>query len=165
MLQFRECKITGKHALYMKFLCKARTGKKEGVNVFDRNIDLYMIAALVGLKNNAKGKVDNTKNESGGEETATIQLQQMENNRADLEYIYRTIMLLDNSEVLTEKERIARAFRFDNDDSKFLDNMKIFNSYVLGGIEIIYDYFKDDEGSEKQLQNDILRFVKDYYEE
>lgn len=161
-MRFKEYKFVGKHAEYAKFLCKDKGQLREnGVNVFNRVIDLYMVAPLVGLMNEKKSSIDTSINE-----TSTVQLQQMENESDNLEYIYRIIMLLDNADNLSEKERIARAFRNDEDEIKFRENMQLFHSYVLGGVEIIYSaYFENDVKNEKERNRHIIEFVNDYYRE
>ena len=85
-----------------------------------------------------KGK----KNNEGGEKS-TIQAQQLSNVKEDCELIYRLIILLDGDDI-DKDERLNRAFRYDSDVEKkkeFDNAMEIYNEYVLGGIEYMYETF------------------------
>ena len=55
-------------------------------------------------------------------------------------------MLLDNTADRTQEERVERAFRYDTQEDKkeeFKENMELFNAYVRGGIEQMYEQFTD----------------------
>ena len=157
---FNEKKFYGKHADYVNFLCKDRgQDTKDGINLFQTKIELYILAPIIGLIYNRKSDIDYSTNS-----TYTIQLQQIMNYESDLEYVYRMVMLLDDKDNISEEQRLNRAFRFDNDKTKFQENMKIFDKYVLGGIEVIYEQFSNDLGDREQLLFDLLEFL-DFNEE
>ena len=123
--------ITGTHASYIKEM-------KEVAGLFARNLDIYMLAPIMGFLINRKGQ----KNNEGGEKS-TIQAQQLSNVKEDCELIYRLIILLDGDDI-DKDERLNRAFRYDSDVEKkkeFDNAMEIYNEYVLGGIEYMYETF------------------------
>ncbi len=123
--------ITGTHASYIKEM-------KEVAGLFARNLDIYMLAPIMGFLNNRKGQ----KNNEGGEKS-TIQAQQLSNVKEDCELIYRLIILLDGDDI-DKDERLNRAFRYDSDVEKkkeFDNAMEFYNEYVLGGIEYMYETF------------------------
>ena len=123
--------ITGTHAKYIKEM-------KEVAGLFARNLDIYMLAPIMGFLNNRKGQ----KNNEGGEKS-TIQAQQLSNVKEDCELIYRLIILLDGDDI-DKDERLNRAFRYDSDVEKkkeFDNAMEIYNEYVLGGIEYMHETF------------------------
>ena len=123
--------ITGTHASYIKEM-------KEVAGLFARNLDIYMLAPIMGFLNNRKGQ----KNNEGGEKS-TIQAQQLSNVKEDCELIYRLIILLDGDDI-DKDERLNRAFRYDSDVEKkkeFDNAMEIYNEYVLGGIEYMHETF------------------------
>ena len=123
--------ITGTHASYIKEM-------KEVAGLFARNLDIYMLAPIMGFLDNRKGQ----KNNEGGEKS-TIQAQQLSNVKEDCELIYRLIILLDGDDI-DKDERLNRAFRYDSDVEKkkeFDNAMEIYNEYVLGGIEYMYETF------------------------
>ena len=123
--------ITGTHASYIKEM-------KEVAGLFARNLDIYMLAPIMGFLNNRKRQ----KNNEGGEKS-TIQAQQLSNVKEACELIYRLIILLDGDDI-DKDERLNRAFRYDSDVEKkkeFDNAMEIYNEYVLGGIEYMYETF------------------------
>ena len=123
--------ITGTHAKYIKEM-------KEVAGLFARNLDIYMLAPIMGFLNNRKGQ----KNNEGGEKS-TIQAQQLSNVKEECEILYRLIILLDGDDI-DKDERLNRAFRYDSDVEKkkeFDNAMEIYNEYVLGGIEYMYETF------------------------
>lgn len=150
--------ITGTHSKYIKIL-------KDESGIFARNLDVYMLAPILGFQNKRKGK----KNREDDART-TIQAQQFCDVKDDCELVYRLIMLLDG-EGLTKEERLDRAFRYDADKDKaeeFAANMALYESYVLGGIEYIYEMFADgcvtkDDYIERIYQN-VLDFKMDMQE-
>lgn len=153
---FNEKVFYGKHAEYVEFLCKDRGQiNPNGINLFQTKIELYILAPLIGLIYNRKSNVDNSTNSK-----YTIQLQQVKNYESDLEYVYRMIMLLDDKHNLSYEERLDRAFRYDKDKEKLQHNMKIFDRYVLGGIEVIYEQFEDSLGDREQLLFDLMEFLE-----
>ncbi len=123
--------ITGTHAKYIKEM-------KEVAGLFARNLDIYMLAPIMGFLNNRKGQ----KNNEGGEKS-TIQAQQLSNVKEDCELVYRLIILLDGDDI-DKDERLNRAFRYDSDverKKEFENAMEIYNEYVLGGIEYMHETF------------------------
>ena len=84
--------------------------------------------------------------------------------RPTLTYIYRLIMLLEQTDGFEIKDYQDRTFRDDADESseKLLSNMEMFNSYALGGLEILYDKFKDCK-SKKDTVNTLNEFLLDFY--
>ena len=123
--------ITGTHAKYIKEM-------KEVAGLFARNLDIYMLALIMGFLNNRKGQ----KNNEGGEKS-TIQAQQLSNVKEDCELVYRLIILLDGDDI-DKDERLNRAFRYDSDverKKEFENAMEIYNEYVLGGIEYMHETF------------------------
>ncbi|UTY39265.1 hypothetical protein NMU03_00040 [Allocoprobacillus halotolerans] len=151
---FNEKVFHGKHAEYVIFLCKDRGQINEsGLNLFQSKIELYILAPVIGIIYNRKAQTD------PGPKKTTIQLQQINNYQDDLEYVYRIVLLLDNRENLSYEERLDRAFKYDNDEKKTAENMKIFNEYVLGGIEYIYETFNDSLGNEEELLYNLIEFL------
>lgn len=123
--------ITGTHAKYIKEM-------KEVAGLFARNLDIYMLAPIMGFLNNRKGQ----KNNEGGEKS-TIQAQQLSNVKEDCELVYRLIIFLDGDDI-DKDERLNRAFRYDSDverKKEFENAMEIYNEYVLGGIEYMHETF------------------------
>lgn len=73
----------------------------------------------------------------------------------------------NKSEDLNAQEKIELAFRSENDDEKRKTYDELYNSYVLGGIEVLYDKIFQDadaiEGYIFNLYNFIIEFNDKYY--
>ncbi len=100
---------------------------------FKRLIDLYAVAAVVGLKLGERADLDNSS------ERRNIQLEQIAGFEQQLNTIMKMVLLLDESEGLSEQERIDRAFRKPETQEKMQEHMEIFNSYARAGIEFLHE--------------------------
>jgi hypothetical protein len=137
MIMFdRDYQIRGKHATYSKYLVKHKDNT--GAPIFNRFIDIYMIGAIMGFMHGKRAEEDNTVKDDVSILASTVIAE-----KDKLQFIYRLIMLLDTNSGLTLEERINRAFRDDSKEETIADNMKLFHSYVCGGIEYLYEKFND----------------------
>ena len=121
-----------------------------------------MNAAVFGFLANRKAKRDNESTDS-----ANILASAFINHRHDCLFLYRLIMLLDEKDINLE-ERLDRAFRYDTDPSKYdkvQENLNIFNSYVLGGIEEMYNKFIIDCSSSEDYIKRTFEIVKTFKDE
>lgn len=118
----------GKHATLLKYL---------DAKVYSRYIDVYMNAAVMGLLHGKRSVRDSS------EDRARIYADAFARERENCIFLYRLVMLLDESTKLTPEQRIDRAFRDDAryDSTKLQENLDIFHSYILGGIELLYDKY------------------------
>ncbi len=160
--------VYGKHSQYIKALiAKPDTGLKSGL--FERAVDVLAAAAVVGKVYNRKAEVDTTKKENGEENKTTMFLEQVEKVSPDLLLNYRMIMLLEDKETLSVEERINRAFRYDRNEEKRPECEKIYMSYVLGGIEVLYEKLIEPCNTVDDYVMNLYRFTSDfkkrYYEE
>lgn len=148
--------INGKHATYTKFLVTEE-------EIFKRYIDVYMNAAIMGF---LYGRMSEKDSESNDKARIFADVLAKERNRCD--FIYRLIMLLDETTKLTIEERIDRAFRDDAKGDKsdtHIANMRLFNKYVLGGIEVLYEKFTEDCTTKEDYIDKIYEVTKGFYEE
>lgn len=126
--------FTGKHATYIKFLVNE-------TKLFDRYIDVYMNGAIFGLLYNKISVKDTT-----SQDRARIYADAFSTCREDCVFLYRLVSLLDENSKISTDERINRAFRYDadvKDADKLAKNLELFNSYIRGGIEIVYEKLTD----------------------
>ena len=133
----RDITLTGKHATYVKYF-------RDDAKLYARYIDVYMNGAVFGLLHNRRAERDS------GSATASILADTLQKERSRCVLLYRLAMLLDETSGLDTQERIDRAFRDDADDAspdKLVANMELFNSYVRGGIEEMYEQFIDGHGT------------------
>ena len=139
--------ITGKHATYLKSLVRKSIkddsdgSEKTLAPLFDRYIDVYMNAVIWGLLYSRTAERDTS---SG--DRARVYADAFANERDNCVFLYRMTMLLDSTIDITQEERFNRAFRYDTQEDKkedFKENMELFNAYVRGGIEQMYEQFTD----------------------
>lgn len=62
-------------------------------------------------------------------------------NAAKLKYIYRLIILMDDSQGLSDEQKINWAFREDDNEESVKKGMELYTAYFFGGLEILYDEF------------------------
>ena len=130
----RDIRIQGIYATHLKKLAK----NGEQPYIFDRYIDVYMNAAVIGL---LEGEPI-TKPDYSVKDSAQILLDALSRERANCIFLYKLVMLLDKSSGLNAEQRIDRAFRDEGDEAhpeKIEANMTLFLGYVLAGIEIMYE--------------------------
>ncbi|WP_417897777.1 hypothetical protein ABN702_16015 [Bacillus haimaensis] len=154
MLFDRNIIITGKHSAYMDLL--------KDNNIFSRHLDVYINAAIVGFQYNRKSSPD--KSEAYKDKRTQIHTEQLVKESSILEFIYRLIMLLDNQKEIDLENRINRAFRDDSlydVSEKHAENMKLYSSYVLGGIEILYEKIIEKGVTEQDLMKNAYEFIKE----
>lgn len=148
--------IKGKHATYMKLLA-AKFNSEFSQGIFERNLDVYLLAPIVGRLYNSKSPVDTeTKDDT------SIHTEQMNRVIDQLEFNYRTIMLLEDKENIDIETRIDKAFRYDRNPEKRADGDKVFEQYVLGGIEILYEKLMEGTNETDEYLKNIYEFVKDF---
>ena len=136
--------INGVHAMRLKFLAKRNArdveepSNHQAAKIFERYIDVYMNAAVWGIYYRRRAKVEPSS------DRARIYADAFNRERENCVFLYRLVMLLDDSENLLLTERIDRAFRYDTLPDKadaIRKNLEIFHDYVRGGIDLIYEKF------------------------
>lgn len=146
--------IYGKHADYADDMW-ARNGIEEKSR-FNRLVDLYAVAAIVGFKYRCKAPSE----PANDAKKRTVQLSQIANEYTRLKTIMQIIMILDDSSGLSEEERVKEAFNNSElTEATYRKNMEMFNSYARGGIEYLHRALCerpldiDDEFSEYRIAN------------
>lgn len=151
--------ITGKHAVYIKYLSKEKDKDKNKdvtnkVQLFERYIDVYMCGAIVGALNKKTSQPDRSSSDR-----ARIYADVLNREYAKCKEIFRTVILCDTSKNWTAEEKANICFRYRDkaDDkatppvtqeeiSKMKEAMDLFNSYAFGGIELLFDKFNQQSG-------------------
>ena len=163
----REYVFKGKHAQYVIELKNA---------IFNRNIDVLILAPIIGLVYDRKATIDNS--EEFVNTTTKIFAEQMTHENEKILFNYRLCMLLSDEN--SEEEKIDNAFKYYTaNDVEHLEiferNIKIYNSYILGGVEVLYELllkgnkeFNGDPNNDayrKKVISDVTEFVSDYMEQ
>ncbi len=157
-----EMVFVGKHRDYIDKLWVQNQIQE---SYFKRLVDLYAIAAIVGLK---AGKRSAEEKDSS-ELKRTVQMKQLNENYQVLLPIMRLILIMDDTRGLTLEERIEGAFAIPEDEETYKTNMELFNSYARGGIEYLYDNLilrapdMDDDYTDFRVSN-IVALIKDEIE-
>lgn len=165
----REITIRGRFATYMKALCQlppnaSETDKKAFNNykIFDTYISAYIVAPIIGMLNGKKAYWDSNdedKNNVGMLEGVLIK------NASKLKYVYRLIVLNDDSEGLSDQEKINRAFREENNDESVKKGMELYTAYFFGGLEVLYEIFVMNCVTDDDCIARIFEFVNEFKEE
>lgn len=161
----KDMQIHGKHARYWKSLTNLPGNAAATANnfkIFENYIHVYMVAPIIGLLNGHKA-YDDPKDEikdSAGM-LAEIQIK----NASKLKYIYRLIVLSDDSEGLTAEEKINRAFREDGNEESVRKGMELYNAYFRGGLEILYETFVEQCITDDDYIEKLYEFVSDFKQE
>lgn len=148
--------LTGKHATYAKFL-------KDEAKLYERIVDVYMNGAVFGLLYNRRAPKNNDLNDR-----VRIYADAFANNRAECVFLYRLVMLLEKKTDLDEQARIDRAFRDDADEEKkdkLEQNLDLFNEYVRGGIEVMYERFIEGAINQKDYLERALEFMEQFHKD
>ena len=165
----KDFRITGKHAYYWKDLCKLAGNvpdreQHNNFKIFNAYIDAYIVCPLIGYQYNRKGVIDNSIEDDAGMLAEVIG-----KRRQELKYVYQIIMMLDEDSEPDEDKRLYRAFKFaeetPEDKALIEKNMKIFNSYFLGGLEILHEEFVEQCHDADDYLKQIYDYVKRFYDE
>lgn len=128
--------------------------------LFSRNIDLYVNAPLIGFLYGRTAELDNTKNPETNEVyNENIMGDRVIYSAEELMFNFRLIMLLDKEYEPDENKRIDKAFRHmgkdPNDEARF-------DSYVRGGIDVLYEKLIEDSSDPDDYVNNLFDFVEDF---
>ncbi len=146
----REKTLYGKHAMYMKEL--------KDKEIFSRYIDVYKAAAPIGFLYNKKEIEDKFKNSLGKLEESKIFTEQVVREAKYLKINFQLIILLDKEYENDEEKRMEKAFRNLADDE---NDIELFESYVRGGIEILYEKCISDSTQKDDFMDNIINFLEE----
>lgn len=155
----KEFEFKGKHAI----MCSAMWEKNVPENsYFQRLIDIYRIAPIIGFRMNYKAPIDTSTTD-----TKSIFDAQMRSAKDELDFILQMILMQEYSDTLDVKSCIDLAFRGAETEEQYLEYYTLFNDYVRGGVEILYEHLviKQSEPKEHYLHPktaNIINFVKSF---
>ena len=149
----KQYRFTGSHAEKVNALT-AIFDEESKAKLFERNLDVYINAPLIGFLFQRKG----TKDTSGDISPQNIFPEQMINASDELKYILRLILLLDTENEPDEAQRIDKAFRHFGQD----EDLSLFDQYVLGGVEVLYEKLIVGTGEPIDYINRLYDFVEEF---
>ena len=161
----KDMQIRGKYATYWKALTQLPGNAVEtskNFKIFENYIYVYMVAPIIGLLNGRKGQYDPA---DESKDTAGMLAEIQIKNASKLKYIYRLITLVDDSEGLSDEEKINRAFREDNNEESVKKGMDLYTAYFFGGLEVLYETFVLGCITEDDYIRKMFDFVSEFKDE
>lgn len=155
----KQYRFRGTHALRVDKLTGIFDGESKA-KLFDRNVDVYANAPLIGFLYGRRAEVDDTKNP----ETNQVYSQNVMGDRViysqeELMFNFRLIMLLDTEYEPDEETRINKAFRHMGEDPA---DEERFDSYVRGGIDVLYEKLIDGASSPDDYVTRLYEFIEEF---
>lgn len=161
----KDMQIRGKYATYWKALTQLpgnAVETKKNFKVFENYIYVFMVAPVIGLLNGKKGFLDPA---DDNKDTAGMLAEVQLKNQGKLKYLYRLIILVDDTLGLTDEEKINMAFREDNNEESVKKGMELFMSYFYGGLDVLYGTFVEGCITEEDYIQEMFDFVTEFKEE
>ena len=157
----KQYRFRGIHAVRVDALTSV-FDEASKAKLFERNVDVYTNAPLVGFLYGRRAEVDDTKNP----ETNQVYNQNVMGDRViysqeELMFNFRLIMLLDKEYEPDEGRRINKAFRHMGED--FADEER-FDSYVRGGIDVLYEKLIEETSIPEDYANNLYDFLEEFQE-
>jgi hypothetical protein len=150
----KQYRFTGTHAEKVNALT-AIFDEAAKAKLFDRNLDVYINAPIIGFLHKRKG-VKNTNSEIADQ---NIFPEQMRDNAELLKYIFRLILILDAENEPNEELRMDKAFKTFGDDES---DIALFDAYVLGGVEVLYEKLIEGSNDPTEYVNRMYDFVEEF---
>lgn len=157
----KQYQFSGEHALKVWDLTNVfYDGIIKNAKIFERNIDVYEYAPLVGFLYNRRSPKDNTKDE----ETKQTYTQNIMGDRVilssnELWFNFRLIMLLDREYEPDPEKRINKAFRIAKPSPEDEDR---YESYVRGGVEVMHEKLIEGANTLDDYIEKLYDFVADF---
>lgn len=152
----KEYSFKGKHADYVDKLTTI-LDTETSLKIFNRNLDVYIFSPLVGLVYGRKASIDNS-----SDNTTKIFTDQLLKEQLTLNYNYRLVMLVDQNKSLSIEDRLNKAFKYDNAVEKRITGDDLFNSYVLGGVEILYEKIIENANDIDEYLINVYKFMSEF---
>lgn len=157
----KQYRFKGRHAQRVDLLTGA-FDEFSKAKLFERNVDVYANAPLIGFLYGRTADVDNLKNP----ETNQVYSQNVMGDRViysteELLFNFRLIMLLDSNYESDAKKRIDKAFRISDNNTS---DEERFDSYVRGGVDVLYEKLIEGNNNPEHFINSLFDFIKDFQE-
>lgn len=154
----KQYRFTGTHAKMVKELTSG-FDESGSLKLFKRNLDVYINAPLVGFIGKRKGQ----KNTDKDIPDVSILGDQMTGETSNLEYVFRLILLLDEEYEPDKEKRLDKAFRYFGKEGTE-DDIKLFDEYVLGGIEILYEKLIENSSNTSEYIKSLYDYIDEFNE-
>jgi hypothetical protein len=156
MLFVKEYSFRGNHAERVLRLT-THLGNDKEIKIFDRNVDVYIIAPLIGFLYGRKAELDKSNAET------KIFPEQLSNEQTTLQYNYRLIMLLDKKHEASFEERVNKAFRYyGNEGEQTILDEQLFEQYVRGGVDVLYEKLIENAITTEEYLKNLYDFLDEF---
>lgn len=149
----KEYSFRGKHCDYVIKLTAEYDSKRH--KLFPTNYDVYAIAPIIGFLYGRKAELD----KSG--DATKIFPDKLLKERGNLLFNYRLIMILDKGHEAEMNERLNKAFRNYGTD-KAAEDEELYESYVRGGVEVLYEKLIESATSEEDYLKNLYDFLEEF---
>lgn len=157
----KQYRFRGRHALRVDALTSVFDSESKA-KIFDRNVDVYANAPLVGFLYGRTAELDDTRNpESNQVYNQNVMGDRVIYSQEELIFNFRLIMLLDKAYEPDENSRINKAFRHMGEDPA--DEAR-FDSYVRGGVDVLYEKLIEGVSSPDEYVMRLYDFVEEFQE-
>lgn len=156
----KQYRFKGRHALRVDQLTSIFDGESRA-QLFARNIDVYTNASLIGFLYGRVAEQDNTRNpETNQVYDESVMGDRVIASQEELIFNYRLLMLLDEAYEPDEEKRIDKAFRHVGENPQ---DEERFESYVRGGIDILYERLIEGVTEPEEYINNLYEFVEEIH--
>lgn len=152
MLFNGDYQFKGSHAEKVNLLTASFSGSNK---LFNRNLDVYILAPIVGFLYNRIGSIDINN------QTTNILYDAMAKELNTLWFNYRLIMLLDKEYEPSIEKRIDNAFRNYGKEIALKDEER-YESFVRGGIEVLYEKLIFQSNKEEDYLKNLYDFIDEF---
>lgn len=163
--------IYGEHADMLKELT-APIDAEGKVSLFERNVDVYIIAPLIGCLYGERSSIRKIENDKT--KRITINFSTVSREKSTLEFVYKLVMLLDKKyDFKTKKyifkfeyespveDRLNSAFRNVGENQ---DDIERFDAYVRGGIDVLHRNLIDQDVRADEIIANLFDFCHEFQE-
>lgn len=125
--------------------------------LFARNLDVYMVAPIIGFLYGRKADLDK------GIETTKIFPDILMREQPNLKFNYRLIMLLDRENEPNFDERMNKAFRYYAGEKAQSDE-QLYEQYVRGGVDVLYEKLIETSSNSDDYLKNLYDFLEEFEE-
>lgn len=151
----KEYSFKGGHAEKVIKLT-AQFGNEPNIKLFQRNLDVYLVAPIVGFLYGRKADL-----QTGIDRV--INHTQLIYEKTNLIFNYRLVMLLDEKYESNADERINKAFKYFGTDKAAADEL-LYEEYVRGGVELLYEKLIETSNSPDDYIKKLYDFLEEFNE-
>ena len=149
----KEYSFKGAHAEKVSQL--TQQFDKKGNKLFARNLDVYLLAPIVGFLYGLKSELDD-----GKQKPTKIFPDILMKNSEDLMFNYRLIMLLDKQHEPDLDERINKAFRYYGTKEAEMDEL-LYEQYVRGGVDKLYEKLIEEASNSDEYPRSLFNCLEE----